>query len=121
MDEKCVNCKYFKHGEIIGRCRFYPPLQPIFNNASYFPRASSNSWCGQFVVNKNKEKFQHNSIEDVELTRRSYNCLRAVEIKTIGDLVKYHSTRNILYIPGLGKKSYTEICETVKNQFGIIL
>ena len=47
-------------------------------------------------------------IDDLELTVRSANCLRAENVKYLGDLVQY-SESQLMKIPNLGKKSLNEI------------
>ena len=47
-------------------------------------------------------------IDDLELTVRSANCLRAENIHYIGDLV-HHTEMDLLKAPNLGKKSLNEI------------
>ncbi|QJC30863.1 DNA-directed RNA polymerase subunit alpha [Enterobacteriaceae endosymbiont of Macroplea appendiculata] len=48
------------------------------------------------------------SVDDLELTVRSANCLKAEEIQLIGDLVQ-RTEVELLKTPNLGKKSLTEI------------
>lgn len=47
-------------------------------------------------------------IDDLELTVRSANCLKAEQVYYIGDLVQY-SEYQLLKTPNMGKKSLTEI------------
>ncbi|MGL6065150.1 MAG: DNA-directed RNA polymerase subunit alpha [Fusobacteriaceae bacterium] len=49
-------------------------------------------------------------IEELDLTVRSYNCLKKAEIETIGQLAKM-SSNDLMKIKNLGKKSYDEILE----------
>lgn len=48
------------------------------------------------------------SIDDLEMTIRTTNCLKMEGILTVGDLVLW-SESNLLTIPNLGKKALTEI------------
>jgi len=50
----------------------------------------------------------HRPVDDLELTVRSANCLKAENIFFIGDLVQ-RSESDLLKTPNLGKKSLTEI------------
>jgi len=63
--------------------------------------------------------FLSRSIDDLELTVRSTNCLKGENIFHIGDLVQ-HTKSDLLKIPCLGKKSFNEI-ETVLASFGLSL
>lgn len=47
-------------------------------------------------------------VEDLELTVRAANCLKAQNIRTIGDLV-HNAESDLLKTPNLGKKSLNEI------------
>lgn len=58
-------------------------------------------------------------IEDLELTVRSTNCLKAENIIYVGDLVQ-RSEVELLKTPNLGKKSLTEI-KTVLASYGLSL
>lgn len=51
-------------------------------------------------------------IEDLELTVRSTNCLKAEDIHYVGDLVQRTDTE-LMRTPNLGKKSLTEISEVL--------
>lgn len=53
-------------------------------------------------------------IEDSEFTVRTINCLRAENIRTIADLVKW-SPSELLKTPNLGKKSLREIQEVLQK------
>jgi len=48
------------------------------------------------------------SVEELELSVRSHNCLKAAEIKTIGDLVK-RDENEMLKFRNFGRKSLTEL------------
>jgi DNA-directed RNA polymerase subunit alpha len=47
-------------------------------------------------------------VEDLELTVRAANCIKAQFVRTIGDLV-HHAESDLLKTPNLGKKSLNEI------------
>ena len=47
-------------------------------------------------------------VDDLELTVRSANCLKAENVYYIGDLIQ-RSENELLKTPNLGKKSLTEI------------
>lgn len=55
------------------------------------------------------------SVDDLDLTVRSANCLKAQNIYYIGDLIQ-KSEVELLKSPNLGKKSLTEIKEVLENK-----
>ncbi len=55
------------------------------------------------------------SVDDLELTVRSANCLKAENIFYIGDLIQ-RSEVELLKTPNLGKKSLTEIKEVLHSR-----
>ena len=60
------------------------------------------------------------SIEELELTVRSENCLRAEHILTIGQLVT-KTENDLATIPNLGSKSRKDIKEALFNKFKLTL
>ncbi len=61
------------------------------------------------------------SVDDLELSVRSHNCLRAANIKTIADLVSRDESE-MLKFRNFGRKSLAELMEIVENlglEFGI--
>ncbi len=54
-------------------------------------------------------------VDDLDLTVRSANCLKAENIYYIGDLVQ-HSETELLKTPNLGKKSLTEIKDVLAQR-----
>jgi DNA-directed RNA polymerase subunit alpha len=58
--------------------------------------------------------FMH-SIDDLELTVRSANCLKSENIMYVGDLVQYNENE-LLKTPNLGRKSLTEIKDALKSR-----
>ena len=59
-------------------------------------------------------------IEELQLSVRSYNCLKKAQINTIGDLLQY-SPAQLMELKNFGKKSAEEVFSILKNKFGIIL
>lgn len=49
------------------------------------------------------------SIEILDLTIRSYNCLRRANIRSIIDLIKIYNKGELICVRNLGRKSYQEI------------
>ena len=54
-------------------------------------------------------------VDDLELTVRSANCLKAESIYYIGDLIQ-RSEVELLKTPNLGKKSLTEIKDVLASR-----
>jgi DNA-directed RNA polymerase subunit alpha len=54
-------------------------------------------------------------VDDLELTVRSANCLKAENIYLIGDLVQ-KTENELLKTPNLGKKSLTEIKDVLSTR-----
>lgn len=54
-------------------------------------------------------------LSDLDLSVRAYNCLKAAEIRTLGELVSYH-IEDLLKFRNFGKKSLTELEEFVKEK-----
>ena len=58
-------------------------------------------------------------IEELQLSVRSYNCLKKAQINNVGDLLKY-SPKELLKLRNFGRKSADEGFSVLKNRFGII-
>jgi len=54
------------------------------------------------------EKFINQSIEDLDLSVRSYNCLKRAGVNTVQDLLS-KTQEDMLKVRNLGKKSYEEV------------
>jgi DNA-directed RNA polymerase subunit alpha len=89
----------------------------------------------QIVVNKNLIDTQNEeteievvasdhhmniSIEELQLSVRSYNCLKRAQINSISDLLKY-SPEKLQEIKNFGQKSADEVFDALKNKLGITL
>jgi len=59
------------------------------------------------------KKILMTSVDDLELSVRSHNCLKAAEIKTLGDLVKKDESE-MLKFRNFGRKSLSELTEIVE-------
>lgn len=76
----------------------------------------------QFEEAESEQKDTHDfdpvllkSVDDLELTVRSANCLKAESINYIGDLVQ-KTENELLKTPNLGKKSLTEIKDVLASR-----
>lgn len=66
-------------------------------------------------------KILNTSVDDLELSVRSHNCLKAANIKTLGDLVRRDESE-MLKFRNFGRKSLSELSEIVDNyglEFGM--
>jgi len=66
-----------------------------------------------------KEKILNKTIEELDFSVRSYNCLKKSSINTLRDLINY-SPEEVIKIKNLGKKSLDEIREKI-NKYGFTL
>ncbi|MFC4892409.1 DNA-directed RNA polymerase subunit alpha [Pseudofrancisella aestuarii] len=71
-------------------------------------KVPSQGRASDSLIDSNIDPILLKPIDDLELTVRSSNCLRAENIKYLGDLVQY-SESQLMKIPNLGKKSLNEI------------
>lgn len=60
-------------------------------------------------------KLLKTSLEDLDLSVRAYNCLKAAKIDSLGELVRY-DTHELLKFRNFGKKSLVEIEELLQNK-----
>ena len=74
----------------------------------------------KYLQNNNSNLVLKSLIEDLELSRRPYNCLKRAQINTIGDLLEY-SPEKLLELKNFGRKSADEVFATLKNKLGIVL
>jgi DNA-directed RNA polymerase subunit alpha len=83
----------------------------IFINFEEQPEArEEKAERGADVANENLSK----SVEELELSVRSYNCLKNANIKTIGELVQ-KSESEMLKTKNFGRKSLNEIKEILET------
>jgi len=66
-----------------------------------------------------KEKILNKTIEELDFSVRSYNCLKKFNVNTLRDLVNY-SPMEVIKIKNLGKKSLDEIKEKM-TKYGFVL
>lgn len=80
------------------------------------PITESDSKSGGVSI----EPYTNIAIEELQLSVRSYNCLKKAQINTVGDLLKY-SPEQLQELRNFGRKSADEVFSTLKNKLGIIL
>jgi len=68
----------------------------------------------------NLEPYTNIAIEELQLSVRSYNCLKKAKIDTVGDLLEY-SPEKLQELKNFGRKSADEVFSTLKTKLGIIL
>ena len=66
------------------------------------------------------EPYTNIAIEELQLSVRSYNCLKKAQINTVGDLLQY-SPEKLQELKNFGRKSADEVFSTLKNKLGIVL
>ena len=59
-------------------------------------------------------KLLNQKLQDMDLSVRALNCLKAAEVETLGELVKYHRA-DLLKFRNFGKKSLTELDELLER------
>lgn len=82
---------------------------------------------GSLLVNESRpdpepeeQQPQEILIEELDLSVRSYNCLKSANIITISELVKF-SLNDLKRIKNFGKKSSAEVVEKLQKKFGVDL
>ena len=63
---------------------------------------------------KGKEKILEMTIEDLDLSVRSFNCLKRAGINTVDDLIN-KSEEEMMKVRNLGKKSFDEVKEKLRS------
>jgi DNA-directed RNA polymerase subunit alpha len=96
----------------------------LVEHLNLFLNLADNEELNQKVFVAPKEEKEENnllnlSIDELDLSVRSYNCLKRANINTIGELVK-HSTEDLMKVRNLGKKSLEEIVSKLE-QMGLSL
>lgn len=96
--------------------RFLPNYLNLFVNLS--DKASS----AEVMVEKDdkgKEKILEMTIEDLDLSVRSFNCLKRAGINTVEDLIN-KSEEDMMKVRNLGRKSLEEVVQKL-NSLGFSL
>ena len=69
----------------------------------------------QFTIPDEKEKVLEMSIDELELSVRSYNCLKRAGINTIGDLIQKNE-EEMMRVRNLGRKSLKEVVQKLHER-----
>jgi DNA-directed RNA polymerase subunit alpha len=80
----------------------------LINQFSIFSRIKKDNFADDKYEEKNINPELVKKIDDLDLTVRSFKCLKSENIIYIGELVK-KTENDLLKMPNLGKKSLTEI------------
>lgn len=91
----------------------------LVEHLNLFQHLSNNQELNQKVfVTPKEEETEDNllnlSIDELDLSVRSYNCLKRANINTIGELIK-HSPEDLMKVRNLGKKSLEEIISKLEQ------
>ena len=63
---------------------------------------------------KGKEQVLEMTIEELDLSVRSFNCLKRAGINTVNDLIE-KSAEEMMKVRNLGKKSFDEVKEKLQS------
>jgi DNA-directed RNA polymerase subunit alpha len=87
----------------------------LHNQISVFVILETTDLKASEMVDEGVDPVLLRSVDDLELTVRSANCLKAENIYFIGDLIQCTEVE-LLKTPNLGKKSLTEIKDVLANR-----
>ena len=91
---------------------------PLLNASATMPQKATSGTVGTVSEDSEEEDFDpvfSKSIDDLELTVRSVNCLKAENVFYVGDLVQ-RTESELMKAPNLGRKSLNEIKEVLTAQ-----
>ncbi|MCM1056784.1 MAG: hypothetical protein NC517_04160 [Firmicutes bacterium] len=74
----------------------------------------NNKQKKQFWKSNNRE-LKKNSIDKLELSTRSYNCLKRAGLLIVEQVVAAYKRGNLIKLRNLGKKNYEEICSKLRK------
>ena len=69
-----------------------------------------SSFLKEYQINNIENKFENTPIEDLDLSCRSYNCLKRAGISTVAELTQ-KTEDEMMKVRNLGKKSLKEVKE----------
>ena len=78
---------------------------------------SEDAYQGEIMVekdNNSKEKVLEMTIEELDLSVRSFNCLKRAGINTVEDLIS-RSEDDMMKVRNLGKKSLEEVVTKLES------
>lgn len=89
----------------------------LIEHLKSFSNLSDESAITDIMVEKNdqgKEKILEMTIEELDLSVRSFNCLKRAGINTVEDLIS-KSEEEMMKVRNLGKKSFDEVKEKLQS------
>lgn len=92
------------------------------NTLTFFVNLSDKASSAEVMVEKDdkgKEKILEMTIEDLDLSVRSFNCLKRAGINTVEDLIN-KSEEDMMKVRNLGRKSLEEVVQKL-NSLGFSL
>jgi DNA-directed RNA polymerase subunit alpha len=89
--------------------------QILHEQISVFVQLKESDHSDAEVLEERVDPMLLRSVDDLELTVRSANCLKAENIYYIGDLIQ-RTEVELLKTPNLGKKSLTEIKDVLATR-----
>lgn len=140
MSERCDTCRfYYAHAgqnPNEGRCRRYPPSYcqpdadawpqgnwPIYADEWTWPMVEGDAWCGEYqaaaIATPSRDPLD-TPIEGIELSTRTYNCLKSAGIDTVRDLTARQEDDLVCQIKNLGRASLAEV-KAVLGKLGLKL
>lgn len=101
-------------GRITAVEAFKNAVDVMQNQINIFNKSLNINNDSSFVINDNYEesKVLLQTIDNLNLSARCYNCLNKIQLKYIGELVLMKDDE-LINIKNLGKKSYDEIVEKI--------
>ncbi len=86
----------------------------LFSHFEEEPEVVSPASSEKEEVEEKKDSILEKSIDELGLTVRSHNCLKRMNINTIGDLIKRKES-DLLKVRNFGKKSLQEVKEVLEK------
>jgi DNA-directed RNA polymerase subunit alpha len=88
-------------------------LKKYFSLLTEFEPEEEEGEIGEIAETSAANDILSKPITDLDLSVRSFNCLKSSNINTIGDLMNYDKN-SLMKIKNFGKKSFTEISEKLQ-------
>ena len=106
-----LNLEVWTDGTISAKEAVSLAAKVLNEHLSLFVNLSEEAASAEIMVekdDKDSEKMLEMTIEDLDLSVRSFNCLKRAGINTVGDL-KNKSLEDMMKVRNLGKKSLEEV------------